>query len=73
MARVEPKLNRRPEADLVIEGNVWLNLGDLRGLVAKADELGWSDRSLIGHSFGSEHISRRDIQAAKRIVIEGGS
>lgn len=63
---------RQGSDELSVKDNNWLHLGQLRALVAKADELGWSDRSLVCHSPGDQHIYRHDVRAARRIVIEGG-
>lgn len=63
---------RRPSDELRIANNSWLTLGELRELVRKADELGWSDKSLVSHGTGSQHPYRHDILTARRIVVEGG-
>lgn len=63
----------RPQPEeLGVGDNNWLNLGQLRALVAKADELQWADNSLVSHTAGSQHIRRHDVRVARRIVIEGG-
>lgn len=74
MAKAQPKPRlRRTLDELVIEDSNWLDLGQLRALVALADELGWADGSLISHGVGSEHIYRHDIRIAQRLVIEGNA
>lgn len=55
---------------LAIGDNTWLDLGQLRALVRRADELGLADTSLISHTHGSEHLTRHDVRIARRIVIE---
>lgn len=65
-----PRLTRTPDV-LGIEDPTWLTLGQLRALVAKADELHWGDNSLISHGVGEDHVRRRDVRAARRLVIEG--
>lgn len=65
-----PRL-RRSLDELGIEDTSWLSLGQLRALVAKADELGWDDSSLISHGTGSDHPFRHDVRPARRLVIEG--
>jgi hypothetical protein len=65
-----PSLHRMPD-ELAIEDTTWLTLGQLRALVAKADELHWGDNALISHGVGSDHVRLRDARIARRLVIEG--
>lgn len=64
---------RKALDELQVEADSWLTLGALRELVAEADARGWSDKSLINHSRGTDHPFRHGIECARRIVIEGGS
>jgi hypothetical protein len=48
----------------------WVNLGQLRELVAEADRRGWSDRSLVSARTGT-HIYRHDINVVKSLYVEG--
>jgi len=65
-----PRLTRTRD-ELSIEDTTWLTLGQLRVLVAKADELHWDDNALISHTAGSQHLTRHDVRIARRLVIEG--
>lgn len=65
-----PQVKRNPD-DLLIADSTWLDLGQLRALVRKADELGWDDSALISHGPGSSHLTRHDVRVAHLIVIEG--
>ena len=66
------KVQLKPTPDqLVAEDTTWLHLGDLRELVKKADELGWSDRALVSHSIGTEHPKLSGVRIARYLVVEG--
>lgn len=65
----EVRLNCRPD-DLVVSDSTWLSLGDLRALVKRADELQWTDSSLIAGRM-REHPSRHDVRIVSSLTIEG--
>lgn len=70
MAKAEPKLRQSLDI-LEINDSTWMNLGQLRALVKKADELNWDDSSLISHSSGRDHPSQRNMRIGGSIYIEG--
>jgi hypothetical protein len=52
----------------------WLNLGQLRELVAEADRLGWLDSSLVSLiGSGGDHPYRADLRTVRGLAIEGGA
>lgn len=63
----------RPMDQIRAHDASWLKLGELREMVRRADELGWTDSSLVSHSYGgSEHPDLAGLRCATTIVIEGG-
>lgn len=70
MPKKEPRFVRRLD-NLEVRDSSWLELGQLRSLIALADERGWPDSSLISSGPGGEHPSQRDLRIVKTLVIEG--
>lgn len=62
---------RKTMDEIQLSGTTWLDLGQLRALVRRADDRGWPDAALVSHGTGSEHPTRHDVRVARRLVIEG--
>lgn len=65
-----PKLIKQPS--MMVTWGYWITLGDLRKLVARADELQWPDESLVNHKNEVfDHPTQRGYAKAEKIMIEG--
>lgn len=57
--------------ELVVQASTWVDLGQLRRIVQRADELGWTDKALIS-AVTREHVRRYDVKLVSALVIESG-
>lgn len=57
---------------LIISDSSWINLGQLRALVAEADQNGWSDECLVSQGpANNSHPSRVGWQICGALMVQG--
>lgn len=57
---------------LIISDSSWINLGQLRALVAEADQNGWSDECLVSQGrANSGHPTLRGWDVTGALLVEG--